>query len=191
MSCHVLLNMRFGSLIDHRLTFSTIMEEVPVKIRTNALVGAFLGSLSEAAPSVSTAGPAAASSSVAIPPSYSRLNLGTANTPRNLELIVEALDNYKTEEGNFAYLQRQIGRERAKAEAYVAKRKEENASRIAAGMAPLPEEDVSRLFKIPPEPSRLESMLLLGRIDAYGKSLEETASTGLVKMYATKANAGN
>ena len=168
------------------------MEDVPLKIRTNALVGAFLGALSDAAPSpVPSVNPAAASSSVAIPPTYSRLNLGTSNTPRNLELIVEALDNYKTEEGNLAYLQRQIARERAKADAYVAKRKEENASRIAAGLAPLPEEDVSRLFKIPPEPSRLESMLLLGRIDAYGKSLEDTASTGLVKMYAAKANGGN
>ena len=180
------------SLIDQRLTFSTILEEGPLKIRTNALVSSFLSALSEATPSTTTqSNPALATSSAAIPPSYSRLNLGTANTARNLELVVEALDNYKTEEGNLAYLQRQIARERAKADTYIAKRKEENASRIAAGLAPLPEEDVSRLFKIPPEPSRLESMLLLGRIDAYGKSLEETASTGLVKMYATKANAGN
>ena len=58
--------------------------------------------------------------------------------------------------------------------------------RIAQGLAPLPEDDVSRMFKIPPEPSRLESMLLLGRIDAYSKALEETASTGLVKMYAAR-----
>ena len=97
----------------------------------------------------------------------------------------------KTEEGNLAYLQRQIARERTKAETWVAKRKEENATRITAGLAPLPDEDVNRLFKIPPEPSRLESMLLLGRIDGYGKSLEETASTGLVKMYVAKASVGN
>ena len=180
------------SLIDHRLTFSTILEEVPLKIRTNALVSAFLGALTVPSPSPATAAsPALASSSAAIPPSYSRLNLGTSNTPRNLELITEALDNYKTEEGNLAYLQRQIAREKTRADAYVAKRKEENASRVGAGLPPLPEEDVSRLFKIPAEPSRLESMLLLGRIDAYGKSLEETASTGLVKMYAAKANGGN
>ncbi|RPD64939.1 hypothetical protein L227DRAFT_494887 [Lentinus tigrinus ALCF2SS1-6] len=185
-------NFSTSSLIDHRLTFSRILEEMPLKIRTNALVSSFLGALTEGSPSPATeTNPALASSSAAIPPSYSRLNLGTANTPRNLELITEALDNYKTEEGNLAYLQRQIAREKARADTYVAKRKEENASRVAAGLPPLPEEDVSRLFKIPPEPSRLESMLLLGRIDAYGKSLEETASTGLVKMYASKTNGGN
>lgn len=109
---------------------------------------------------------------------------------RNLEHIIEVVDNYKTEEGNLAYMQRQIAREKAKAEAYVAKRKEENITRTAQGLAPLPEEDVSRLFKIPPEPSRLESMLLLGRMEAYGRSLEETAGTGLVKMYAARANSG-
>ncbi|KAH9847347.1 hypothetical protein C2E23DRAFT_848748 [Lenzites betulinus] len=185
-------NFSSTSLIDHRLTFSSILEEVPLKIRTNALLSSFLGTLAE--PAVSAAvqtNPALALPSSAIPPTYASLNLGNANMPRNLELIVEALDNYKTEEGNLGYLQRQIAREKAKADSYLAKRKEENVQRVAAGLAPLPEEDVTRLFKIPAEPSRLESMLLLGRIDAYGKSLEETASTGLVKMYAAKGNAGN
>ena len=32
------------------------------------------------------------------------MNLGTSNTPRNLELITEALDNYKTEEGNLDWV---------------------------------------------------------------------------------------
>lgn len=109
---------------------------------------------------------------------------------RNLEQIVDAVDNYRTEEGNLAYLSRQIARERGRADNYVAKRKEENQARVAQGLAPLPEEDIARLFKIPAEPSRLESMLLLGQIDAYGKSLAGTASTGLVKMYGAKAGSG-
>ncbi|OBZ80000.1 Eukaryotic translation initiation factor 3 subunit H [Grifola frondosa] len=184
-------NFSTTSLINHRLTFSSILEEVPLKIRTSALLSSFLGSLSEQSVSaVAQTNPAMTTSSVAIPPSYATLNLGTANVARNLELIIEAVDQHKTEEGNLAYLQRQIAREKARADGYVAKRKEENAARVAQGLAPLPEEDVSRLFKIPAEPSRLESMLQLGRIDAYAKSLAETSSTGLVKMYAVKANAG-
>ena len=78
---------------------------MPLKIRTNALVSSFLSALSEATPSTTTqSNPALATSSAAIPPSYSRLNLGTANTARNLELVVEALDNYKTEEGNLDWV---------------------------------------------------------------------------------------
>lgn len=68
------------------------------------------------------------------------------------------------------------------------KRREENALRTSQGLVPVPEDDVSRLFKIPPDPSRLESMLLLGQIDAYSKSLADGASVNLVKMYAASAD---
>ena len=178
---------RYSSLISHRLTFASILEEIPIKIRTNPLLGAFLETLTTPTPSqTGDLKPSSAVASAALPPSFGVLNLGTSNTAKNLEQVVEALDAYKTEEGNLAYNLRQIAREKAKADAYVQKRKDENASRVAQGLAPLPEEDVSRLFKIPAEPSRLESMLLLGRIDTYAKTLEETASVGLVKMYAAR-----
>ena len=110
---------------------------------------------------------------------------------RNLEQIIDTVDAYRTEEGNLAYMSRQIAREKAKADSYVAKRKEENATRVAQGLPPLPEEDVSRIFKIPQEPSRLDSMLLLGQLDSYGNSLGGTSRTGLVKMYGAKANSAS
>ncbi|KAI0704952.1 hypothetical protein BC835DRAFT_709556 [Cytidiella melzeri] len=181
-------NFSTDSLISHRLTFSSILEEIPIKIRTNSLLGAFLETLTTPTPThTAEAKPSSAVSSAALPPSFSVLNLGTSNTAKNLEQVVEALDAYKTEENNLAYNLRQIAREKAKADAHVQKRKDENATRVAQGLAPLPEDDVNRLFKIPPEPSRLESMLLLGRIDACAKTLEETSSVGLVKMYAARS----
>ncbi|CAA7266515.1 unnamed protein product [Cyclocybe aegerita] len=181
-------NFSTSSLINHRLTFSSILEEVPLKIRTNPLLSGFLGTLAEASRAPLSSATLGKGTSE-LGPSFSVLDLGTGGITRNLEQIVEAVDNYRTEEGNLSYMSRQIARERAKAENYVAKRKEENQTRVAQGLAPLPEEDVSRLFKIPAEPSRLESLLLLGKIDALGRSLGGTASTGLVKMYA--ANAGS
>jgi len=179
-------NFSTSSLMNHRLTFSSILEEVPLKIRTNPLLSAFLGTLTDtSAGSLSGAGGERPGGS-SLGPSFTVLDLGTGGVTRNLEQIVEAVDSYRTEEGNLSYLSRQIARERAKAENYIAKRKEENQARVAQGLAPLPEEDVTRLFKIPAEPSRLESLLLLGQIDGYGKSLESVASTGLVKMYAAQ-----
>ncbi|KAJ3777968.1 translation initiation factor 3 subunit 3 [Lentinula raphanica] len=174
-------NFSTTSLASHQLTFSSILEELPLKIYTNPLLSAFLGEFSTSSSSSST---------FALPPSFSVLNLNSDGLTKNLEHIVDSLDNYRNEEGNLAYLSRQIARERAKADNYVAKRKEESAARVAQGLAPLPEEDVTRLFKIPPEPSRLESMLLLGQVDGYAKSLSETTSTGLVKMYAATAGSG-
>jgi translation initiation factor 3 subunit H len=163
------------------------LEEIPLKIRTNPLVNSFLGLLksSSSTPLPSSLPPPAASRT--LPPQFTPLELGSAALTRNLEHIAETIDSYRTEEGNLAYLTRQIAREKARAEAYVAKRKEENATRVAQGLVPLPEEDVSRVFKIPGEPSRLDSMLLLGKIDGYSRTLAGTASNNLVKMYGVKA----
>lgn len=169
-------NFGTNSLMSHSLTFSRILEAVPLKIRTNPLLTAFLGTLGEDDGSGNSLGPC-----------FSVLDLTTGGT-RHLEQIVEAIDSYRTEEGNVSYLTRQITREKAKAENYIAKRREENQTRVAQGLVPLPEEDVSRLFKIPAEPSRLESLLLVGQIDGLGRSLEVTAGTTLVKMYAAQAH---
>jgi len=177
------------SMTNHKLTFTSILEEIPLKIRANPLLSAFVSTLSERRPT-SLAQPLPSEVyNTSLSPSYSTLDLGNPTLTKNLENVVEAIDNYKTEEGNLAYHIRQIAREKARAEAYSAKRREENANRVAQGLAPLPEEDVSRLFKIPPEPSRLESMLLLGQVDAYAKTLEGTSGLSLVKMYAARAGA--
>ena len=180
------------SLIDRRLTFSSILEEIPVVIRTSALLNALIATVSEPSsdPSVNPSDfpvPTLAVPQSSLPPSFALLNLESPNyLTSNLERIVEGLDDYKNEENNLGYLSRQIAREKARADTYVQKRREENASRIAAGLAPLPEDDVARLFKIPPEPSRLESMLLLGQVESYAKTLESLASSQLVKTYATR-----
>jgi translation initiation factor 3 subunit H len=163
------------------------MEEIPLKIRTNPLLSAFVSTLSERRPTTLTQPLPSEVYSTSLPSLYSTLDLGNPTLTKNLENVVEAIDNYKTEEGNLAYHTRQIARERARAEAYIAKRKEENANRVAQGLAPLPEEDISRMFKIPLEPSRLESMLLLGQVDAYAKTLEGTSSLSLAKMYSARA----
>lgn len=179
------------SLQSHQLTYSHILEEVPLKVRTNPLLSSFLGALQKTTSRRSPYTNPAEATSSALPPSFSSLELGgngNAGITKNLEQIIDALDAYKNEEGNLAYMSRQIAREKSKADNYVAKRKEENATRVAQGLAPLPEEDVSRLFKIPTEPSRLESLLLLGQLDGYGKSLETNASSNLVKMYAARAS---
>lgn len=179
-------NFSLSSLVAHRLTFSSILEEIPLRIRTNALASTFLQKL--AAPSLSpyTSGQLDEGETSAFGPSFSVLDLGQSGLSRSLELVSEAIDSYRTEDGNVAYLTRQIAREKVRAETYVAKRKEENAQRVAQGLSPLPEEDVSRMFKIPAEPSRLESMLLLGQVDAYAKSMESHAGIGLVRMFGAR-----
>ncbi|KAG9314427.1 translation initiation factor 3 subunit 3 [Chiua virens] len=179
-------NFSSSSLMTHRLMFSSILEEVPLGIRTNPLASAFLETLAAPRLSPYTSGQLGEPEKGTIAPSFSVLDVGPSGLSRSLEQVSEAIDNYRTEDGNVAYLTRQIAREKLRADTYVAKRKEENVQRISQGLSPLPEEDVSRMFKIPGEPNRLESMLLLGQVDAYGKSVESLAGIGLVKMYAAR-----
>lgn len=184
------LTRGYCSLMMHQLTFSSILEEVPLKIRTNPLLSSFLGTLTKPNPSPLVDASPDEAYETGVTPSYSALDLGTDNVTRNLKQIVESIDSYRVEDGNVSYVMRQIARERVKADNYIAKRQEENQARIAQGLAPLPEEDVTRLFKIPAEPPRLQSQLLLGQIDVCAKSLGDAANTRLVKMYAAKASAG-
>lgn len=171
------------SLIENKLTFSSIFEELPVTIRASALASAFINTLT--APMCSSRQFPSQTTSAPLPPDFSHLDLGLPSAlNKNLEQVVESLEAYRNEENNVAYLSRQIAREKARADAHIARRKEDNAIRIAQGMPPLPEEDISRLFKVPPEPSRLESMLLLGQVAASARNVEEVTSAGLVKIYA-------
>lgn len=174
-------NFTTTGLMGTGLTFSSILEELPVTIRTNPLLSSFLGVMSQSDDTTESSGSA-------LCPNFNSLNLSTAGTTKSLERIIDSLDAYRNEENNLAYISRTIAREKVKVDAALQKRKDENATRVAQGMNPLPEDDVARMFKVPPEPSRLESLVLLGQIDAYAKGLEETAGTSLVKMYAAKAS---
>jgi translation initiation factor 3 subunit H len=84
------------------------------------------------------------------------------------------------------YYQRQLAREQTKVTAWQAKRKAENAGRAAAGQAPLPEDDWKNLFKLPTEPSRLESMLLARQVEQYGRTVDNFTATISAKMFLSK-----
>jgi translation initiation factor 3 subunit H len=147
------------------LTFSHLVEEIPVIVRKTRLLETLLGGMKESEFEVTDM-------------------KGHGGV---VEEIVERVEMYRSEEQNVGYVHRQIARERGRAEAYVQKRKEENAMRVSQGLAPLPEEDVSRMFKIPNEPSRMESVLLLSQLDGMGEQMggEGYGMDGL-KLYVNK-----
>jgi len=132
--------------------------------------------------------PALSPATTSFLPSFAHMDGAPPTTlARTMDALLDTLDAQRTEENNIAFHTRQIARERARADAYVQKRKEDNAARVAQGLSPLPEEDVARLFKIPPEPGRLESTLLLGQVDGYAKSLEIASAAAMVKLFAAQS----
>ncbi|MCO5585534.1 hypothetical protein L7F22_039467 [Adiantum nelumboides] len=184
------------NLIDHKLTFSNILIEIPVSLHNTALLDAFLATLSTPEPrgpsllAPSTSELLANPSTAPISAPHSLLTL--AHTPvlsSALETSLDALDDYANESGIVGYQSRQLARERGRAEAFLARRKAENAAREAQGLAPLPIEDINKMFKLPAEPSRLDSTMLLGQLDDSSKKLAEISALSAVQLYAARTGA--
>lgn len=69
----------------------------------------------------------------------------------------------------------------------LAKQAQDNASRKAKDEEPLPDEDITKLFRPVPVPSRLNSMIVSGQINTYSQHISQFCSQSLAKLYITQA----
>ena len=181
------------NLVEHRLTFSNVLIEIPVHVRNTALMDAMLSTLTTENVPESRIAPRTSKELLTHPidmqvaPDNMDLNLALEPVlVSTLESTLDAAEAYASESGNVGYQARQIAREKARADAFLTRRKAENATRESAGLAPLPLDEVNKLFKIPAEPNRLESLLLLNQLDSAAQRLTETATVGTVQLNAAR-----
>ena len=107
---------------------------------------------------------------------------------KTCDLLLDSIESHYTELNNHQYYQRQLAREQAKIAAWQTKRKSENAARVAAKQTPLPEDEWTRLFKLPQEPSRLEGMLNSRQVEQYARQVDGFSASVSSKMFAVKSN---
>jgi translation initiation factor 3 subunit H len=159
------------SLTKGNISFQEIFEEIPIKIHNSFLVEAFLHELEEKGTASDSA--------------YERLDLSTNPfLEKNLEFLIECLDDLSQEQNKFQYYQRNLQKQQYQQNQWVQKRKLENIARKKAGEEILPEEDSSNpIFKPIPEPNRLESVLITNQINNYCKQLNQFSATSLSKVY--------
>lgn len=204
-----------ASLHARGLTASTIFESLPVKIRNSKLLDVFLHQL-EATPSSSSAFAASVASRTPFSssyepfgyanstssdtfdpyfsPNFDALELGSETyLERHLEYLAETVDEYGQEQWRWQGWQRSLAKEQQRSAQTVARKRQENATRVAEGLAPLyseeelmtPSPSLAKL--IAGEPSRLETLILTNQIDTYCKQINQFAGPGLTKMYLAKA----
>eukprot|EP01116_Phalansterium_solitarium_P003352 TRINITY_DN14170_c0_g1_i1.p1 TRINITY_DN14170_c0_g1~~TRINITY_DN14170_c0_g1_i1.p1 ORF type:complete len:331 (-),score=93.40 TRINITY_DN14170_c0_g1_i1:92-1084(-) len=155
------------------LSFDHVYVEVPVKIHNAQLVNALLLELDQST-SMST-GVAAASE-------LARLELGgETQLAKSVEFVIERLDELGAEHGKLQYWQRNAQRQQAQHNAWLQKRKAENAARKAAGEEPLPEVDPG--YKPLPEPTRLDSLLIENHVNEFCDQLNRFSSQSLSKLF--------
>jgi len=107
---------------------------------------------------------------------------------KTCDLLLDTIENHHTELNNHQYYQRSLAREQAKITAWQQKRKAENAARTASKQPLLPEDEWTKLFKLPQEPNRLEIMLNSGQVEQYSKQVDSFAATVTGKLFAVKSN---
>lgn len=122
-------------------------------------------------------------------PNYDALDLSIDPfLEKTCDLMLDSIENHHTELNNYQYYQRSMGREQAKITAWQQKRKAENAARAAAKQPPLPEDEWQRLFKLPQEPSRLETLLNSRQVEQYSRQVDGFTAGVSAKMFAVKSN---
>lgn len=107
---------------------------------------------------------------------------------KTCDLLLDSIETHHSELNNYQYYQRSLAREQTKITAWQQKRKTENAARTASKQTLLPEDEWQRLFKLPTEPSRLETMLNSRQIEQYARQVDGFAGTVTGKMFAVKNN---
>ncbi|KAG0155427.1 hypothetical protein PDIDSM_1004 [Penicillium digitatum] len=154
-----------------------IFGELPVKLHNSHLITSFIHQLQCPTSSASTE----------IPSSLAALDIDPF-LEKNCDLLLDSIETHNTEVNNYQYYQRVLGREQQKINAWKAKRAQENASRATLNQPLLPEDEWQRLFKLPADPSRLESMLNTRQVDQYARQVDSFVSSSTGKMFAIKGN---
>lgn len=175
------LSARGGSLdtqtlVDYRLTFSNLLEELPLTITNSALVSAYLSTVS--LPSTSASGSSTSSTSLdglanpLLPAAHlAPLNLGfPSSLTTSLERTTRALDDFQREANALSFNARDIARHQARVDGLVA--------------GGVPEEEARRQVKVPKEQGRTQSLMLLRQVEECAKGMSAEAGAGVAKMYA-------
>ncbi|KAF2019026.1 eukaryotic translation initiation factor 3 subunit H [Aaosphaeria arxii CBS 175.79] len=185
------------SLQKSGLRYQDILVELPLTIHNSHLLTSLLHQLPADAPKEELAFPpnlAALQQDPNTPnpplyPNFDSLDLSIDPfLEKSCDLLLESIENHHTELNNHQYYQRSLAREQAKITAWQQKRKAENAARAASKQAALPEDEWQRLFKLPQEPSRLETLLNSRQVEQYARQVDGFAAGVSTKMFAVRSN---
>lgn len=185
----------YCSLSKSGLRYQDILVELPLTIHNSHLLTSFLHSLRNPVPTPdiqSSQPPSLAAledTSDPLSPNFHSLNLSIDPfLIQTSDLLLESIEAHHTDLNNYLYYQRQLAREQQKIAQWQTKRKSENASRVLAKQSPLPEDEWQRLFKLPQEPSRLDSLLNSRQIEQYARQVDGFTAGVSGKMFAVRDN---
>merc|ERR1719391_1915726 len=115
------------------------------------------------------------------------LDLGTATTlETQIRSMMDSVDELNQESIKFTKHQNLVLKQFQEKTRFIQKRQLENQARLARGEEPLPEEDIGKVFKNVPAPSRLNPLILSGTIAYTADEVSEFCSQSLAKLFLTE-----
>jgi len=158
---------------DLKIGYENMFTQVPIVIKNSHLMNALLLEISEQLP-LEVGG-------------TQYLDLGTAHTLEGqLRAMMDCVDELNQESIKFNKHQNMQLKQIQEKQRYIQKRQLENQARAARGEDPLPDEDVSKMFKAGPPPSRLNPLILSGTISHTADEVSEFCSQSLAKLFLTE-----
>merc|ERR1712168_1103097 len=154
-----------------KVSHDTLFQEVPIVVKNSHLVNELLLELSE---DVDTLG-------------SSFLDLGSANVLEDqLKYLMETVDELNQEAIKFNKYQNVALKQCQEKARWAQKRQVENTARTARGEEPLPDEDINKVFKPIPPPSKLNSLILSGQALSTSQNVSQFCSQGLAKWFVAE-----
>ncbi|KAM7451921.1 Eukaryotic translation initiation factor3 subunit H [Porites harrisoni] len=155
------------------LSFEAMFEEIPLVIRNSSLVNTLLCEIEVLSPHTQT---------------DEFLSLSTGSyLEKNVRLLMEGVDELCQDANKFNNHLRNVARQQQQKEAYTQRRQAENASRQHRGEAPLPDDDLNKMFKPLQSPSRLDYLLLSQQVNTYSKQINQFATHSFGKLFLSQA----
>ena len=187
-----------NSIEKFKVRYQDILVELPLQVHNSHLLTSFLHQLPRPPP---------AKSALEFPSSLAELSHDPDTGPNPLapnfdaldlsidpfmekscDLLLESIENHLTEQNNAQYYQRSLGREQVRIQAWQQKRKQENQIRTQQKQPPLDENEWTKLFKLPQEPSRLETLLIGRQVEQYARQVDGFSATVSAKMFGVRGN---
>lgn len=191
-------NANMCSLQKSKLRYQDILVELPVTIHNSHLLTSFLHQLPQQLPKAdelkypSTLADIDRDPQISLNPLVPNIEaLDLSIDPfleKTCDLLLDSIEAHQTEQNNFQYWQRALGREQAKITAWQQKRKAENAARTASKQPLLDENEYQKLFKLPQEPSRLDALLVGRQVEQYARQVDGFSATVSSKMFSVRQN---
>ncbi|KAL5248969.1 hypothetical protein ACHWQZ_G017991 [Mnemiopsis leidyi] len=153
-------------LRENSLTYENLFVEIPVVIKNSSLTNVLLCELDS------------------VQDNTSFFTLPTSSyLEKSMQLLLGGLDEINQDLQKINNHQRNVYKQQTAIMKYIQDQKEKNDARVKDGLKPLPEEDVSKIFKDFAPVGRLESLLSSNRIASHCDMIEDHVRSGIGKLY--------